>query len=251
MYFLKSPRKLSPTEKLFHDDAYATETDAEVLYVQDDLVVLDRTLFYAESGGQIPDRGFIDDVEVIDVQKNPGRPIYIRPDENPYGIEVPQVQIDTVIVHRCATAPPFVSGQRVHLKLDWASRYQAMRQHSASHFVYLAVREIYGRTGPAPETKGCHISATRSRFDFHGKLDPAGVSEVAALANEWIGRGDAIVMEPDRRTREVSYWLSGNLIVPCGGTHVRHASELGPLRVKRESQGRSLDRIYANFAENG
>ena len=93
-------------------------------------------------------------------------------------------------------------------------------------------------------TKGCYICDKSSRFDF-GKLDPAALPEVAGLANEWISRGLDIDMKPDPRTNEVFYWVCGDLVVPCGGTHVRSAMELAPIRLKRQSQGKSVDRLYA------
>lgn len=249
MHLLRTQPQPPPTRKVYHEDAYLTESEATVLYVQDDIVVLDETIFYAESGGQVADRGFIDNVPVIDVQKNPGMPTFIRADENPYGIKVPMVQIDAVVVHRCAQPVPFKPGQRVRLKLDWDYRYQNMRNHSASHFLFLAICEVYGRLGSVPMTKGCYIYNMSSRFDFHGKLDPSLLPEVSELANEWIARGLPIIMEPDRRTNEISYWLCGNLIVPCGGTYVRSATELAPIRVKRQTQGKSVDRVYAILAD--
>jgi alanyl-tRNA synthetase len=251
IYPLKHEHKLPPTRKLYHEDAYLRECEAEVLYAQDDLLVLDQTVAYAESGGQVADRCYVNDVAVVDVQKNPGMPIWIRPEENPFGVDVPMVQIDTVVVHRCERPVPFRVGQRVHLTLDWDYRYQNMRNHSASHFLYLAVREVYGRRGQPPATKGCYIHNKSSRFDYYGKIDPGPLSEVAALANEWIARGEPIQMVPDRRTNEVSYWRCGSLVVPCGGTHVRAATELSPIRVKRQSQGQRVDRLYAILEDMG
>jgi len=235
---------IDPTHKLFHQDPYCREADATVLYVKDDLVVLDQTIFYAESGGQAPDAGWIDEVPVIDVQKIGGRHEYMGND-NPYGVYVEPLALETVIAHRTEGTAPFEIGQRVHLKLDWPLRYLHMRNHSASHFLYQAVASVYSKGDVPPRTKGCYIHAKSSRFDYGFKVDAEGLVRAGEIANELIARGKEIAMEPDPRTPEVSYWKYEEIVIPCGGTHVGSAVEVGPIRLKRSSQGKHTDRIYA------
>lgn len=236
---LNNRDKLPPTEKLWIEEPYRTQGEATVVHTEDDLLVLDQTLFYAESGGQVPDKGFINEVGVIDVQKQPGTPIYItRPD-----VEVPVVQIDTVVVHRLDRPSPFQVGQKVEMNIDWNYRYQLMRYHSASHFVFHAIEKIYGGQEKL-YVKGCHISDKSARFDYWNKLDAELIPEVSALANDLIAQGDDIVMEPDPNTKEISYWRYGDIIIPCGGTHVHNAKEIGSLSIKRKSKGKNLTRIY-------
>jgi alanyl-tRNA synthetase len=231
------------THKLVHEDPSLTECEATVLFVQDNLVVTDRTCFYAESGGQVADQGWMDDARVVDVQKHGGRRINIERG-NPYGVLVPAVDVETVVVHTLDRPAPFPVGKRVHLRIDWTLRYRHMRYHSAAHFLYQAVRTVYGRRGPEPPTIGCHIHAKRARFDYGAKLEAGLVPEVAALANDLIRRGHPIVMEADARTNEISYWRYDEVVIPCGGTHVRNAAEVGPVGVKRASQGKAVDRMY-------
>jgi alanyl-tRNA synthetase len=249
MFNLHPPERLPATVKLFHSEPYRQECDATVLYVQDDLVVTDTTVFYAESGGQVSDKGWIDDVEVVDVQKGLGTPIFIKPSDNPYGIDVPMVNIGTVIVHKLAAPHPFRVGQVVHMRLDWPLRYLHMRNHSASHFLFQAVKTVFGTDGNGPPTKGCYIYSKGSRFDYMTKFDTTKMPEVREVANALIAEKRDIIMEPDLRTNEVSYWRYGSIVIPCGGTHVRNASEVGAIRVKRETQGRALDRVYAYLME--
>ena len=249
MYFIRSHRELAPTQKIFHEEPYLTSLRATVLHVQDDLVVLDRTIFYAESGGQVADRGFIDDVEVVDVQKVGGRSVYVSRDGNRHGLSVPPVEVDTVTVHRCTNPAAFTVGQPVTLTIDWPYRYRAMRNHSAAHFLFLAVREVCRLQDFEPFTKGCHITDQSFRFDFAAKFDSAMVTDISAQANAWIAEGLPITMEPDAAISEVLYWLYGSLVVPCGGTHVRSARELAPIRVRRQSQGRSVDRLAGELTQ--
>lgn len=243
-YVLNNPETLPQTQKLWIEKPYATECEATVLHSQDNLLVTDQTMFYAESGGQVADKGLIDDVAVIDVQKQPGKPIHIKhPD-----IEVPTVQIDTVVVHTLDRPSPFTVGQKVQMKIDWDYRYKLMRYHSATHFVLHALEQIYGCQEKL-YIKGCYIYEQSARLDYANKLNPELIPEVSALANELIGQGGDIVMESDPSTKDISYWRYGDLIIPCGGTHVRSAKEIGAVSIKRKSHGKNLDRIYVFLEE--
>lgn len=245
-FLLTTEAPLAPTEKLFIRDAYLTECEATVVHVQDDLVLTNQTVFYAEGGGQAPDPGWIDGIPVIDVQKQSGRIIHLERDD----IEVPPVSVDTLVVHRLDKPAPFEVGQTVHMRIDWQSRYLHMRNHSASHFLYHTIRTIYGRDGEELKTTGCSITAKNSRFDYTHNIDPASIPEVSALANDLIAQGGNITMEPDENTNEISYWTYGNIIIPCGGTHVRSATEIGPIRLKRSKQGKNSVRVYAFLEED-
>lgn len=239
-YVLNSEKKLPPTQKLWIDEPYGIKCEATVLHTEDNLLITDKTMFYAESGGQVADKGLIDDVAVIDVQKQPGKSIYIKRRD----IEVPTVQVDTVVVHTLERSSPFIVGQKVQMQINWDYRYKLMRFHSAAHFVFHAVEQIYGCQEKL-YIKGCYIYEKSARFDYANKFNPELIPEVSALANNLIAQGDDIVMESDASTKEISYWRYGDkIIIPCGGTHVRNAKEIGKISIKRKSLGKKLDRIY-------
>jgi len=242
-YVLKNQSKLQPTKKLWVDEPYRTECEATVLHTQDDLLVTDQTVFYAESGGQVADKGVVNDVGVIDVQKQPGKPIHIKRED----IEVPTVQIETVVVHQLDRPSPFIVGQKVKMQIDWDYRYKLMRYHSATHFVLHALEKIYGCQKKL-YIKGCYVYEQSARLDYANKFNPELIPEVSTLTNDLIGQGGEIVMESDPTTKEISYWRYGDeIIIPCGGTHVSFAKEVGEVSIKRKSHGKTTDRIYISL----
>lgn len=229
-----------PTKKLFHADPYQTQAQANVLGVKDEYVVLDRTIFYAESGGQDPDLGSIGGRPVVDVQDQWGRLHNVTGGP----VDVPAVKVDTIVVHRLSRAADLGEGETVELAIDWDRRYKLMRNHSASHFVFHAVNSMSeDKTGNAPHLKGCHITDGGARFDFAADIPSEWTPEIEKLANGWIAKGDPIDMAPEPSSDEIYYWTCGDIVIPCGGTHVRGAGELGAVKLKRSKKGRGLTRI--------
>ncbi len=244
---LAFPEILPKTAKLFHADPYAREAEAEVLYIDREFVVLDRTVFYAESGGQEWDEGAIDGLRVVDVQDQSGKPVSVKSPRMP----LPAIQVDTVIVHRLAEPAPFRQGQKVHLAIDWTRRYANMRNHSASHFMFHAVQEALREGGEDILTKGCHIHPQGSRLDFVADLPSDKIPAAESAANGMMQRGLPILMDPEPACDEVFYWNydNGRILIPCGGTHVKNAAELGDIRLKRSKKGAGLTRVSVAFAD--
>jgi alanyl-tRNA synthetase len=240
---LAFPEILPKTLKLFHTDPYLREAEAAVIHVDREYVVLDRTVFYAESGGQEWDEGTIDGLRVVDVQDQSGHPLSVKAPRVP----LPSINVDTVIVHRLAEPCPFKQGQRVALELDWPRRYANMRNHSAVHFVLHAVHESQREADLL--VKGCHIHRAGSRIDFSADLPGAILPAVEAAANGLIAKCLPIRMEAEPASDEVYYWTydGGRIVIPCGGTHVRSAGELGPLKLRRSKKGTNLTRVSAAF----
>jgi alanyl-tRNA synthetase len=234
---------LPSTVKIFNEDPYAREAEAKVVFVEGPYVVTDRTVFYAESGGQASDTGTLGGVRVVDVAKKGGERLVVkRPD-----IEVPAVTVKTTIVHQLAQDPPFKVGDVVKLEIDWARRYKLMRYHSACHFLYHAAHRVYDKPGDEIFTKGCSIGDVGARLDFFGDIDGARVGEVEKIANELIASPIDIIMEVEPLTQDIHYWRCGDIVIPCGGTHVRSTTELSPIRVKREKKGQTTTRLSCVF----
>jgi len=216
---------IQATERLFEAEPYAREATARVLAVTDRGVVLDETIFYAESGGQPGDQGNMTtpdgrDIPVTDTQYLPGK----------------------LRIGHCIDGPAPEVGETVTLAIDWALRYRHMRMHTALH-VLCGLMD-------APVT-GCAVHAERGRLDFDlpettidaNRLDDrlqATIQADHAVAQEW-RTGEEVasamanrrsVKPPAPQTDRLRVVTVGDVDVqPCGGTHVERTGELAGLGV--------------------
>ena len=231
------------TEMLFLEDPQRRSAEGRVLASGAEGIVLDRTVFYARSGGQPGDVGTLrwdgGEAAIVDTVKGEGE----------------------AILHLPATdaALPAV-GAVVHGEIDWDRRYRLMRMHTAMHLLCSLIK------GAA--VTGGAVGVDRSRLDFDLPNPPPKASLETALnalieANhpvriEWV---DEAVLDADPslvRTMSVAPPRgSGRLrlmrigdgevpvdLQPCGGTHVAATGEIGRVSVLRiENKGRQNRRI--------
>lgn len=230
-----------PTECLFREDSYLKSCDATVVAVTaDGGIVLDRTVFYAMSGGQPADRGALLD--------GAGAPI-------PLANVVFTDSAKTEIAHiPAAGAPPLKVGDRVQAQVDWTTRYARMRMHTALHLLSAAL--------PYPVTGGS-VGETESRLDFDipdAGLDKdaitAKLAEMiatdAAVTSRWIADAEleanptlvkTMSVKPPMGTGRVRLIeIAGLDLQPCGGTHVRSTGEIGSVRVTQIEKKGKLNR---------
>jgi len=230
------------TDVLYMKDVesnYIREFDAKVIERGEDYVVLDRTAFYAEAGGQPTDTGLLrwetGETAVKMVKKEKG-----------------------VIKHYVEEVPP---DENVHGVLDWDRRYAHMRMHTSQHVLSGAVFKLF-----KARTVGNQVHADRSRVDFYPvaftqddldriekecnrviqeKIPVRIYEENRETLEEKMGEQRYILeMIPQsiRRLRVVE--IEGFDICPCGGTHVRNVSELSRVHILgRRSKGKDKDRI--------
>jgi len=225
------------TLQVYLEDSYLKELDAEVIGLSDG-VILDRTIFYAASGGQPSDVG-----------KMLGSGTY----------EVKEVFKQDEIVHRTEPLPSM--GEKVKLMIDWERRYRHMRQHTAIHVVSSIAMKEFGAM-----ITGNQINYDYSRIDFNFKNWDTGISNsLESRVNEelrknlpvtafMMRREDILKMEGsvkvDLKLLPNSEILRvveiGDLdIQPDGGTHVRNTSEIGSIQIfKIENKGRNNKRMY-------
>jgi misacylated tRNA(Ala) deacylase len=232
------------TEPLFRDHAALRACDATVLAAGPDGVVLDRTVFYAQSGGQPGDTGRLvladgTAIAVTDTVKGEAG----------------------AILHRVAagtTLPP--PGTRVTAALDWDRRFRLMRMHTALHLLCSLIPGAGVTGGAIGDGKG------RLDFDLPEAPDKARLNEaLAALVEEdhpvgtlWITEAEldanpglvrTLSVKPPRGAGRVRLVRIGPEAMPidlqpCGGTHVASTREVGRVTVaKVENKGRQNRRI--------
>ncbi len=146
------------TEKLYDKDSFLKEFTATVLECEKSgdnwSVLLDKTLFFPEAGGQKSDTGTINETAVLDVQIK---------DENIYHL----------------TDKPLEKGTEVSGKIDFARRFDFMQQHSAEHIVSGIAHSLY-----ACENVGFHLSEDIVTLDFDKYLTEEELSKIEKIANQ-------------------------------------------------------------------
>jgi alanyl-tRNA synthetase len=231
-----------PTEFTGRDEYTSTAT---VLAVVDDGVYLDRTPFYAESGGQIGDTGTITtDTGVADVL------------DTTYGL--PGLHRHTVRVREGHIEP----GQTATAAIDGERRDAIRRNHTGTHILHWALREVLGHH---VRQQGSLVAPDRLRFDF-SHFEPVTreqLREIEDLANREILANSPVrhfetTMNEARELGAIAFFgdkygdivrvleAGEHSIELCGGTHVRRLGDIGPLKVTSEgSIGSNLRRIEA------
>ena len=148
------------TERLYYSDSYIKEFNALVVSCEKIekgfKVVLDKTAFFPEGGGQMPDTGFIGDAKVYDVQES---------DEVIYHYVDKELNVTTE--YSC--------------KLDWEQRFLRMQSHSGEHIVSGVVHSLYGY-----DNVGFHMEEDYVTVDFSGELTREQLDEVEEKTNRYI-----------------------------------------------------------------
>ncbi len=208
------------TKKLFWENPYKVQFDAIVNKIIGNSVVLDATCFYPRGGGQVGDTGYLNGVRVVDTRAGE----------------------ETEIVHILEIKPCFSAGILVHGEIDWIKRYRIMRLHSAAHIVYYLMKEVFG-DDCTPSSSGL-LDEKKDRSDYllGEKLDKEKLNVVEEKANQIIRQGYEIKTWSENGER---YWKMELFpTMKCGGTHVKNASEIGGIKVKRgKKPGRGRERI--------
>ena len=197
------------------------------------IVVLDRTPFYAESGGQVGDAGELDagngTFAVTDTQK---------------------IQPDVFGHHGKLAAGTLAVGDKVAAKVDVARRARTMRNHSATHLMHKALREVLGSH---VQQKGSLVDAGKTRFDFsHNEpMNDEQIRKVEAMVNAEVlanaataarvmkfddaVKAGAMALFGEKYGDEVRMLDIGSSRELCGGTHVARTGDIGFFKVVAET----------------
>jgi len=227
----ESVETLPPTELLYYVDAYLKEFEAKILKViNENYVVLDRTCFYPEGGGQPADDGWLTfngvTVDVIDTQK-----------------------IGKVVVHKISVNVPFKEGVTIRGTLNWDKRYSLMKAHTVTHLVNGAARRVLGNhVWQSGAQKG--LETSRLDISHYKRLTPEETHQIELLANQaimsnmkidinWYPRNEAetlygfrlyqggAVPGKDIRVVKTGDWD----VEACAGTHLKNTIEVGLIKI--------------------
>ena len=212
------------TQILFRDDAYQAETEAIVLSSEPRGIALDRTVFYAQGGGQSGDKGtlLLDDGTLVPIVST----IY-----DADRATILHVPAEGAALPRLA--------MRVIARIDWELRYKRMRAHTALHLLSVVA--------PYPVTGGS-VGDAEGRLDFDSREAVLDKAEIESRLNELIARDAAdsqrwiadaeleanpsliktMSVKPPMGTGQVRLVaIEGLDLQPCGGTHVARTGEIG------------------------
>ncbi|HRD32627.1 MAG TPA: alanine--tRNA ligase [Rhodocyclaceae bacterium] len=197
------------------------------------VVVLDNTPFYAESGGQVGDRG------------------ELRASGGIFGVEdTLKIQAAVFGHHGVVKTGRIALGQAVGARVDATARVATARNHSATHLMHKALRQVLGSH---VQQKGSLVDPDKTRFDFThtAPLTAEEVREVEELVNDEIlanaqTRAEVMALEAAQKTgammlfgekygEEVRVLSIGSSVELCGGTHVSRTGDIGVFKVVAES----------------
>jgi misacylated tRNA(Ala) deacylase len=247
------------TDELFRQDAYQAQCDATVVGIDEQGIVLDRTVFYPLGGGQAGDAGTLiladgTVIAIADTRKHKGA------DGQATGAiaHVPGPGQEALLARLAAGTP-------VQARIDWARRHRLMRFHTATHLLCHLV--------PVP-VNGCSITPDYARMDLHmtDPLDKDALTQglarlvaqahpltVGAISDAELDANPALVksmsVAPPRGSgtvRTIRIGEGGHPIdlQPCGGTHVANTAEIGRVVVtKIEKKSATTRRVVLGFAD--
>ena len=207
------------TEKLYYKDPYLADFTATVLTCEEGKsgysVVLDRTAFYPEGGGQPTDKGTLGGVQVLEVHEKDG-----------------------VITHLCSGALP--AGASVVGKIDWERRFDHMQQHSGEHICSGLICARFHC-----DNVGFHMGAESVTIDFNADIFWGELMEIEAAANRYIYENHPIDIRvyadgvPDCIDYRSKKALTGPVRIvafpgadccACCGTHVARSGAVGMVK---------------------
>ncbi|HEY9784625.1 MAG TPA: alanine--tRNA ligase, partial [Candidatus Obscuribacterales bacterium] len=207
-------------------------------------VILDKTPFYAESGGQVGDVGMLENddarLEVLDTKKHEG-----------------------LHIHKVRSkAGSLEVGQSVRAVVDNTRRLQTVLHHSTAHIFHAAIRDYFGKH---VVQQGSQVGPQAMRFDFN--LDrqpkPEDLKKVEGMMNEWVQQNYPVItqemsLEDAKKTGAVAMFgekygdvvrvvgMGDFSLEFCGGTHVSTTGEIGPIKIiSEESIASGVRRVQA------
>lgn len=220
------------TQRLYYDDVYIKDFTARVVSCVESggsyEVVLDKTAFFPEGGGQPADNGFIGGAKVFDVHEKGGE-----------------------VVHCCSEMCPV--GAELECRIDYERRFDHMQQHTGEHIFSGFVHSVCGF-----ENVGFHMGESSVTVDFNGVVSPEELRRIERLANEAIYKNIYVetLLPSTEELENYSYRskkelqgqvrlvrIEGVDLCACCGTHVSRTGEVGMIKAVASAHYKSGVRI--------
>ncbi len=221
------------TEKLYYVDSHQKEFDASVTACEPMGkgygIVLDKTAFFPEGGGQYADTGYLDGIRINDVQEKDG-----------------------VIWH--LAEEPLAAGRTVHGEIDWDQRFERMQQHTGEHIISGLVHGRFGYNNV-----GFHLGADYCTMDFDGPVTKEELREIELEANRAVCRNlDVNVLYPSKEELQGMEYRSkieiegqvriveipGVDMCACCAPHMKKTGEVGCIKLVNMINYKGGERIF-------
>jgi len=234
------------TERLYWDTPYETSFTAEVIAVTPEGVILDKTLFYPQSGGQESDRGRLEKEELI------------------FKVESVSKEGENIIHHISSDLKDKIQvGDLVSGEIDWNFRYGVMRAHSSQHILSALIKNKFNiDTAPATISfEDVSLQIARDISDAQFKEILYDFVKICTIENhefqtKVVHRDEIDINDKQIRGKIPEQGkirlveLKNYDLICCGGTHVKNTLEIGPIFVYEFSKGTNIKFIVGSKALN-
>jgi len=232
-------REYAKTKQLYYEKPLEKSFKAKVLGVEGNAVILDKTLFYPTAGGQEHDKGVLNGIAVLDVEK-----------------------INGVILHKVTKPEKFGAGMQVVGEIDIERRKQLMRHHTATHLLNASCKRLLGKH---VWQAGAHKDADKAHLDIthYRRITKEQITELERMVNELILADIPVktfFMQRNEAEQKYGFTLYQGGYVPgkilriveipnvdveaCGGTHVLKTGDIGFFKIiKREGVQDGVERL--------
>ena len=235
------------TERLYLNDCYIRDFSGIIVEITPKGVILDRSAFYPEGGGQLGDRGILKweerETPIINTRQQKGK-----------------------VVHELESVEGLKTGMQIKAELDWSRRYHLMRAHTAQHMI-----SRYFQLNFQALTVGNQLKTTSNRLTLSplSKISAEELTTISAEVNRLISNNMLVTIsflpreEAINFLKEKEYQTQYLNMVPksvqefriisideydwaaCAGTHVRNTSEIGQISLDRTmNKGKERERVY-------
>jgi len=235
------------TERLYLKDCYIRDFSATVIEITSNGVILDRSAFYPEGGGQLGDRGTLEwdggETTVINTRQQQGK-----------------------VIHKIKSVDGLKERMQIKGKLDWSRRYHQMRAHTTQHCISRFFQVNY-----QAETVSNQLKDTSNRLDLSplSKISSKELNNISIQINDLISTKMPVTISFLPRNEAVSFLKEKKYqtqyldMVPksvqefriiaineydwaaCAGTHVQNTSEIGHVYLEKTvNKGKQRERVY-------